>query len=218
MKCNGQRPSCSKCIASASECVYAPTAARNIRRRYSQLQAQRNAYEDLVNLLRNIPEGDSLDVLRRIRSGDNAHDILRHVEGGSLLMPATLRIPDNHVLHSRLYTAIQAFEKPSSSGNDLALYPSPYVKPLHAAEMIDPLLERAIPSMWTTVSSDDVLLRNLLASFFVYEYPWMTAFHKDYFLEDMASGETNFCSPLLVNAVLAKACVSMYWIWHRSRS
>ncbi|KAL6704951.1 hypothetical protein ACN47E_007496 [Coniothyrium glycines] len=234
-KCDGQRPECSKCIASASECVYAPTVARKIRQRYTQLQAQRNSYEDLVNLLRDIPEGDFLDILRRIRAGDDAHDILRHVQGGNLLMqlcvapetrhrydfpyrpamPITLQVPENHALHSRLYTAIQAFEETSPTRNDSVLFPSPYVKPLHAAEMIDPLLAKAIPSMWTKVSSNDDLLRKLLEAFFVYEYPWMTAFHKDYFLEDMASGNTDFCSSLLVNAVLAKACTTFQGIEDR---
>jgi hypothetical protein len=37
-------------------------------------------------------------------------------------------------------------------------------------------------------------------------------FQKDYFLEDVASSGTSFCSPLLVNALLAKAYVSKYTV------
>lgn len=35
-------------------------------------------------------------------------------------------------------------------------------------------------------------------------------FHKDYFLDDMLAGSSNFCSPLLVSAILAVGCVSRY--------
>jgi hypothetical protein len=58
------------------------------------------------------------------------------------------------------------------------------------------------------VSSNDLLLRKLLESYFMFQYPWEFIFQKDYFLEDMVSGSTRFCSPILVNALLAKACVS----------
>ncbi|KAF3011042.1 hypothetical protein E8E13_011043 [Curvularia kusanoi] len=77
--------------------------------------------------------------------------------------------------------------------------------------MIEPRLESAKPSEWTTVSKDDALMRKLLAAFFTHEYHLSPAFYKDYFLEDMAVGQKHrtknmCCSSLLVNAVLAWAC------------
>ncbi|KAK4188607.1 hypothetical protein QBC35DRAFT_495907 [Podospora australis] len=85
--------------------------------------------------------------------------------------------------------------------------PGPYVKPYHAAEVYDNLLDSCEPSRWTTVSSDNNVLRSLLRAYFLHEYQWFTAFQKDLFLSDMiATNRRNFCSPLLVNAVLAFAC------------
>ncbi|KXJ86060.1 putative C6 transcription factor [Microdochium bolleyi] len=94
-----------------------------------------------------------------------------------------------------------------------------YLKPFHSAQLIEPLLADARVSVWTTVCDDDALMRDLLGVWFRCEYQVSAAFQKDYFLEDLASGRQDFCSSLLVNAVLAYSCVcyprfsdrSEYW-------
>jgi hypothetical protein len=73
--------------------------------------------------------------------------------------------------------------------------------------MVEPLMEKLTAEPWTRVISDDRLFRRLLCSYFCYPHPCGPFVHKDLFLEDMAAGRTSFCSPLLVNAMLANACV-----------
>jgi hypothetical protein len=65
------------------------------------------------------------------------------------------------------------------------------------------------PSRWTNVAADDDVIRNLLRVFFQLDLSWfhVPILHKECFLRDMASGNTENCSSLLVNAVLACACV-----------
>jgi hypothetical protein len=187
-------------------------------------------------MLQIMNERDAADVFRRIREGGNAEAIVRHVQEGNLIMelslapeartryefpyistlPAALR--DNLYFKSQVYEAIQA----SAAVDQSAFVRSPvlesnYTKPLQAAEIADPLLIDARPSQWTRVSSNDGLLRKLIEGYFKYEYPWGFIFHKDYFLEDMVSGSNRFCSPLLVNALLAKACVSQALHYAKSR-
>ncbi|KAM5350843.1 hypothetical protein ACJ41O_007348 [Fusarium nematophilum] len=82
-----------------------------------------------------------------------------------------------------------------------------YLKPFHAAQVIEPRLSDAKPSLWTTVCGDDVLMRDLLEVLFRCEYQFTAAVQKDLFLEDMAARQQDFCSSLLVNVVLAYACV-----------
>jgi hypothetical protein len=77
-------------------------------------------------------------------------------------------------------------------------------------EVVEPLIQEVRPSQWTTVAVEDGVMRTLLAIFFLLEYRRFSIFHKDYFLQDMASGNQDHCSPLLVNTVLACACVSRY--------
>ena len=79
--------------------------------------------------------------------------------------------------------------------------------PYHAAVHEDLRISTADVSYWTSVSSDNSLLRELLDIYFVCEYPFHQFFHKNLFLEDMVQGKTRFCSRALVNAILAAGWV-----------
>lgn len=83
-----------------------------------------------------------------------------------------------------------------------------YLKPFAAARIADPRLGKVDVARWTTVCTDNDLMRDLLHIYLLSDYQIFPFFHKDYFLDDMLSGSTRFCSSLLVNAVLAHACVS----------
>lgn len=93
-------------------------------------------------------------------------------------------------------------DRPNSGQN-----PSPYLKPFHAAQVVEPQLSDVKISSWTSVCNDDRLMRELLLVFLRCEYHFAAAFQKDLFLQDMAAGQHDFCSSLLVNIVLAYACV-----------
>jgi hypothetical protein len=215
-------------VARDTECRYGETEARQIRRRYQELKDKRTAQEELYDMLQTMTEQDAADVFRRIRNGAKAEALVRHVQEGSLVLglsvapetriryefpymatiPAALR--ESIYFRSHVFDALQTLDSAPSFAThaNLVARQSNYAKPLFAAEMVDPLLAEARPSQWTQVSSNDLLLRKLLEGYFMFEYPWDFIFHKDYFLEDMVSGNNRFCSSLLVNALLAKACVS----------
>ena len=173
-----------------------------------------------------MPERVANDVFHRIRGGAKAEAVVRHVQEGRLLLEFSLSpktrtrfefpyVPtmspallDSIYLRSHVFDAIRSHEEsPPASPSNAVARQSNYALPLLATELIDSLLVEARPSKWTQVSSNDILMRKFLEGYFTYEYPWQFLFHKDYFLEDMVSGGNRFCSPLLVNALLAKACV-----------
>lgn len=138
---------------------------------------------------------------------------LRYVLPYRSEMPEEL-IMNNPYMESKIYEAASLYTNPprytafdfgDSMGSDE--YQNLYIKPFHSAEIIDPLLTNAKPSLWTAVCNDDVLMRDLLSVWFRCEHHFTSAFQKDYFLEDMAARRTDFCSPLLVNIVLAYSCV-----------
>jgi hypothetical protein len=127
------------------------------------------------------------------------------------MMPI-LHDPKNDYLNSTLYQSLLAPPAPVQqiakaiipAGE--AVYRIPYT----GARMYDARLasQSLRPSKWTSITKDDNLLRSLLEVYFLYEFPLWSCFHKDIFLDDMASGSGDFCTALLVNAVLAAACVS----------
>ena len=128
-------------------------------------------------------------------------------------------ISNNPYLNSLLYEAASLYppaQYPELPKNTASIhstilnsteYRSIYLKPFHAAQVVEPLLSDVRPSFWTAVYDDDVLMRDLLGVFFRCEYQFTMAFQKDYFLEDMAAKRHDFCSSLLVNIMLAYSCV-----------
>ena len=60
--------------------------------------------------------------------------------------------------------------------------------------------------LWFRVPQDAAFVEHLLSLYFCWVHPFYNTLHRDYFLQDMARGNTDFCSALLVNAILAFAC------------
>lgn len=59
------------------------------------------------------------------------------------------------------------------------------------------------PAAWTNVTTNDLLVQHLLGLYFCWEYPTFASLSKEHFLVDYNAGRHRFCSPLLVNALLA---------------
>ena len=189
---------------------------------------------------------EALEIVGRVKAGQDIEAILAHVRDGNLLlqlrlvpesrfryelpymseMPAFLLAGGSPYFESLIYEVASLHSSRSqpqgtaaASVARLPMFPreagdlehqSQYLKPYHAAELVEPLLEKAKPSLWTSVSKDDGFMRALLGAYFAHEYHSFPVFHKDYFLENMASQQTSHCcSSLLVNATLAFACVSL---------
>lgn len=205
-----------------------------MEQQFQELCSSHAALQELLHALQYRDETDAAAIFKRLRHGDDAKSIMRHITAGDLLIqlhavpetrlrydfPAKIEIPahilasDNPYLYSLTYEGnFKPQKRPTSLqkavvsfGDGLAS--SRYVKPYHAAKLVDPRLDLVRPSNWTSVCDNDDLMRKLLHLYIQYEYQWFTCFHKDQFLDDMLSGSTRFCSSLLVNSVLAQACVS----------
>jgi len=97
----------------------------------------------------------------------------------------------------------------TSSTTGIGEHQEVYLKPYHAAEVVDAQLELTKPSSRTSVPSDDNIMRRLFSIYFLPKQHAAPFFHKDYFLKDMVIGRHRLSFTLLVNAVLAIACVSV---------
>lgn len=65
---------------------------------------------------------------------------------------------------------------------------------------------RVPPETWTSITSDGSLVQHLLSLYFCWEYPTFASLSKEHFLDDFTDGRPRFCSPILVNALLALGC------------
>lgn len=206
-----------------------------LQKKSRNLEQSHRSLRTLVEALRIKDEGEALEIFRHLRQGTAVDEVLRGMQEENLLMqnndfqrsrlrfdfpnlrhmPQTLLTANNPYIVSKLYET--AFAPPSSMSapqNESGDWPnveatgkSPYVQPYGLAQVIDARLDQVMPSRWTAVLADENFLRILLKLYFQYEHQFCGFFNKDLFLEDMLSGSTTFCSDLLVNAVLALACV-----------
>ncbi|KAF5591473.1 nitrogen assimilation transcription factor nit-4 [Fusarium pseudocircinatum] len=243
VKCSGERPVCRRCLQRKLACIYVArpgeTRSQALNRcshNTSEGSSQRSSvYEELVGLLKNLPDQDAQAILQRLRSGTDAASVVNQARAGNVLLqmavvpetrfryefPYRSEMPkefelNNPYMDSMLYEIASLYSEHQTSGTNLPGHlaslgseeqRSPYLKPFHAAQVFDPLLSDVKVSAWTNVCDDDNLMRDLLTVLFRCEYHFTAAFHKDLFLEDMAARRKDFCSSLLVNVTLAYACV-----------
>ncbi|KAI9148245.1 Dehydrogenase orsE [Paramyrothecium foliicola] len=237
VKCSGDRPVCRRCRQRKVACHYSllpgdPTTSKALRQDLKDLRSRATANEEIITLLRNLPDQDAQAVLQRLRSGADVTSLLNHVKAGDVMMQLAVspetrlryQVPygpempqsyviDNPYLKSVLYEATSLYSQNQQATSSLPTnlhpeeYQSLYLKPFHAATVAEPLLTDVKPSLWTTICDDDVLMRDLLRELLHCEYHFTAAFQKDLFLEDMATQNEDFCSSLLVNTALAYACV-----------
>ncbi|EQB58862.1 hypothetical protein CGLO_00836 [Colletotrichum gloeosporioides Cg-14] len=235
-KCTGERPTCSVCLYRRSSCEYTTRPGESRQqansRKHNEVQGRATIHEQVLALLKNLPEEAAQDVFQRIRSGADATTIVNHVEAGDLLLqmavtPETrlrydfpyrsempeIYIQNNPYLNSFIYEAASLYSahgqgRPShATASGSQELQSVYTRPFHAAQVVEPRLSDAKVSWWTNVCDDDSLMQDLLRALFRCEYQFSAAFQKDLFLEDLVAQKQDFCSSLLINITLAYACV-----------
>ena len=59
---------------------------------------------------------------------------------------------------------------------------------------------------WTKVTSNSAFIDHITTLYFTWSHPFYSLFSKELFLNDMTEGRDKYCSPLLVNALLAVGC------------
>jgi hypothetical protein len=69
-----------------------------------------------------------------------------------------------------------------------------------------PSQQRSPIGTWTEVTQDARLVEHLMALYFCWEYPTFASLSKEQFIADFRAGIPRYCSPLLVNAMLALGC------------
>lgn len=82
-------------------------------------------------------------------------------------------------------------------------------QPETSCHYIDARLNRIRIRAWTDVPIEDDFTARVISLYLKNDTPWWAYFDVDLFLEDLANSGTRFCSPLLVNSLLAFACVSI---------
>jgi hypothetical protein len=211
------------------DCVYsAETKITN--REATENREKLNLHEELFRILQSRDKATVDEVVQNIRDGQDLESTLQYLKDGDLRMqlavtpetwtrytlpfqkdmPPFLQQPGNPYLQSDLYLGIEdALSSPGQAVEGSKVdWRTTYRVPYHAAKLVEERIDLANVSKWTQVTDNPDLLRELLRVYFLYDYPMFAFFHKDLFLDDLVAGKGEHCSSLLVNTVLASACVS----------
>lgn len=192
---------CAACITRNIECEYstAPLESHRtaVKRKHDELQGQNDAYRELYQIIASRPEQQAVAIFQKIRAGEDPDSLLRHVKAGELLLqmalvpetryrydfPVTAALPAyldhsrNPYIHSMLYEKSFNRQTAQLQTGTLTVGEDPrahkvYTAPFHAAKLVDSRIGSIKAARWTSVTSDDKLVRRLLEVWFVMSMIW----------------------------------------------
>ncbi|PYI32239.1 hypothetical protein BP00DRAFT_341917 [Aspergillus indologenus CBS 114.80] len=207
-KCNGGRPACIQCDGLALECTYSEQKRTLEQKELTLLRSTIRRHERMIQLISSRPtnqdddtdpgpptdsipsQGETMEVIlpsvvETIRRSASVHDAAMHL--------------DQQVSTQRpgvtLGRVQRAWLNRLSGKAELVCRHPPYT--VTAAEK------------WTSVV-DSAVASHLFSLFFVWDNPTWHLIEPSVFLADFQSGRTQFCSSLLVHAILFFACHYSY--------
>ena len=186
----------------------------------------------LVNILVELPDKDALDLIRRMRASNNpekeaekicvSRDVTEDSPGEEIISPtSSVSSPLTQTFETHISSKMGELRLEEGStvyygGTSNLLFVDPGVEvDNNIAATPDPYQESDDPvTSWTAVTSDRSLIIHLLNMYFSWHYAYFTTLSKPLFLRDFHKGsratrkqrKREYCTPLLVNAMLALGC------------
>lgn len=207
LQCSGVAP-CDNCRALNRECIFDESLDQRRRvaakRTAEELNYHREMLNDLFKVIRSAEQTHAQKLLDIIRNDATPEEIRAYIDETL----ATMQSSDAADKKSRETTAklkdirrMVNLQGPSPSFRRK-------VMDVHFLCDAPPIKVPAKP--WTTVTDDDDIISHLVSLYFTWDYPFHAFLDCNVFVKHMAAAnlDSEFCSPFLVNALLANACVS----------
>ncbi|KAF3011008.1 hypothetical protein E8E13_010819 [Curvularia kusanoi] len=222
-KCSGERPECKTCWRLHRLCEYAAplgvTRQQANKQRLAVVERTSLNLQYLVRLLRESSEADALLALRRIRQAPDLEEAISVLAAAqALLAPAstTGSLPEYTSRPDEASSAgsnVQSAERSRSSSTET----SGYMLEKGPAQTRDrytqnhvsidlPVLDLPF-SRWTSACTDDRFMNHLMTLFWTWDNTVEPMLFRPLFEDDLCSNSAAFCSPFLVNALLALSCL-----------
>ena len=224
-KCDGALPRCAACASVyLTDCSYQQNDARRkgvYKKETDGTKTKNSTLQMLVHSLLNHDEDDAIDLLREMRAAENLEEVAQGLEK----QPKKPRQgSDSPRYDSDPHNVPQFDAELSGKMGDLLIDGSvkfiggtsnlvwldnpstPVLSPAASESVVVRPREEAILS-WTTVTRDKDLILHFLNMYFCWHYPYFTTLSKELFYRDFLTGNcSQYCSNILVNAMLALGC------------
>ncbi|OOQ84351.1 C6 transcription factor [Penicillium brasilianum] len=197
LKCTGQVP-CPNCVKTGASCAideYGDQRRKHVlKRKLDSLDEKGHLLDRLIVTLQESDRTYAAQITNLIRSHASLDEIRAFMDD-LMERPRLEKTPDLveacHSIqqwHESQKRAIRARSEPKQL-SDMALFRVP-----------------AHP--WTSITEDDDFVSHLISLWFTWAHPFLNWIDIDLFIRDMQSGnvDSEFCSPFLVNIILADAC------------
>lgn len=167
------------------------------RNKIKDYEAEIEKYERILDHIKNSSVSSLQRILSVIRGQAPLEDIMLFIRGDhSPYLPTDMISPE-----------------PATS--DLSLMMNEAWESLQSGTGgINPDLINDIPILnitaapWVTITDNNELVSHLMSLYLTWDHPVWHLFDFDIFIDAMKNGDSTYCSPVLVNAILAEACVS----------
>ncbi|KAI9038443.1 putative C6 transcription factor [Aspergillus affinis] len=195
----GRPPPCKACQNTEAECVFDETLdlRRKVaaKRTLGELEYYRGLLNSLLESLKS-PEDNKIQyILDTIRQAPSLKDVASAVDAPTMDM--TDAPSDNFKGGATIEDAVAQHER--------------LLVDVHSRITLEKLCDvpvlRVPAKPWSRVTEDEQLVSHLISLYFTWDHPLSQIIDQRMFIEHMSKGDTNseFCSPLLVNSVLAMA-------------
>jgi hypothetical protein len=172
-----------------------------LKRDIQSLQQQNDALDVIVASLRALPVDEAISLFHSLRS-DTSPDALADALRNNVKLPPSFASQTLEADFARQIspapTKSRFDKKPLPLSRESSTDDSPSIS--STATPAEP------PAVWFAAPEDAELVQHLLNLYFCWVHPFYQLFSRDHFLHDMGRGRTEFCSAMLVNALLAIAC------------
>ncbi|QYS99728.1 Zn(2)-C6 fungal-type domain-containing protein [Trichoderma simmonsii] len=223
-RCDGQRPVCSACENTPSDCVYRDVSAIS--------EESQSLLLEVIRLMNALPDDEILDKLKSLRREGAASAVLSSLRDKA----GTLQHSDLNFEAATMSDAFQSLELGDEYPNAYPETPTlsletleeaTYQQLIHTArkdsgtEVIQGTTQHeAVPELslcdsrlaqldignWTNVIISNEYAARTISLYLETDHPLLGFFEPNLFVASLTAGKTDYCSPMLVNALLYWAC------------
>ncbi|KAH8705092.1 putative C6 transcription factor [Talaromyces proteolyticus] len=230
-KCDGNLPSCAACSSVYhTPCIYDPNSDHRRKGVYKKdidnLRTRNTTLQTLIHAILNYEEDDVFELVRQIRSCDNLEDVAESIVAREQGLTTTSTSDLPKAVSEENYEADQFESELAGKMSELMLDGS--VKFIGGTSNLlflppdknenEPILYNNVSDLqfpvaqWTRVTDDERLVEHLMTMYFTWHYAYFTTLSKPLFYRDYRCGHSSqYCSSLLVNAMLALGCHFSSW-------
>ncbi|KAI4255725.1 MAG: hypothetical protein L6R42_006600 [Xanthoria sp. 1 TBL-2021] len=224
-----------------TECVYDPNSDHRRKGVYKKdidnLKTHNSTLQTLIQAILNYPEHEVPELIRQIRTCESLDTVAESIVSKGRHLDDDGDVPDSPITDNEPLVGIPRFERELSGKmgelrlengstsfvggtSNLVFLGSAVDNDQAAKGSAEQYQQQANPIVsWTEVTKDHDLVVHLMNMYFTWHYTYFTTLSKSLFYRDFLLGmpppgtrrKTEYCTPLLVNAMLALGCHFTSW-------